>query len=292
MTHDAPRTDVTATTPDSTAWPQPPRGATRRSPGSLLALGLALAGGTLHLPQTGAQELRPAGAPPVGGATVTVGLSLARMPRFDGAAHDRTRALPLLSYRSGRFFADPLLGVGYDLSNLDGWQLGPMLAYRFGRKAHDDAHLQGLGDIAGGLDLGGFARRSLGPIQLQATLRQGVSGQARGTQLKLGASYTLAAGLNDRLVLDASVDWADRTVMQGLFGVTVAQSARSGLPQHDVGAGVRRFGSGVLWTHALTPQWFSTAGLTLHRLGDNTATSPVAQKRHTSMMVLGLGLRF
>ena len=66
MTHDAPRTDVTATTPDSTAWPQPPRGATRRSPGSLLALGLALAGGTLHLPQTGAQELRPAGAPPVG----------------------------------------------------------------------------------------------------------------------------------------------------------------------------------------------------------------------------------
>ncbi len=226
------------------------------------------------------------------GSQFTIGVGAAYVPRYEGADDYKARALPLISYRSGRFFAGALGGIGYDFSTVPDLQFGPVVSYRFGRDESDSDRLRGLGDIDSGADVGAFVRWNIRPFFVHATVRQGVGGDVTGTQLRLGAGYGLAIGPSDRVVLDASVDWADREVMQAYFGVTGAQSARSGLRAYNADSGIRRYGVGALWTHSFTPQWFSTVGVAAYRLGSEAADSPITVDRNAGLVSFGVGYRF
>lgn len=224
--------------------------------------------------------------------TFTLGLGAVSAPAYEGADHNKTRALPLVNYRSGRFFAGMLSGVGYNFSTLPQLEFGPVLSYRLGRDESDSYRLSGLGDIEGGADMGAFVRWNLQPFALHATLKQGVSGDVKGTQLRVGLGYGLALGPSDRLAFDASVDWADSELMQTYYGVSAAQSARSGLSAYNADSGIRRYGVGAVWTHSFTQQWFSTLSAGVYRLGASAADSPITTDRNVGLLSVGLGYRF
>lgn len=221
-----------------------------------------------------------------------VGAGAAHVPRYEGADSQRTRALPLISWRSGRFFAGALGGIGYDVSTVPGLSFGPVLSYRFGRDEDWSPRLRGLGDVDAGADVGAFARWNLRPFFAHANLRRGIGGGPAGTQARLGAGYMLQAAPADRVIFDLSVDWADREVMQAFFGVDATQSRRSGRARHDVGSGVRRYGASVAWTHTYTPRWFSTVGASLMTLGSGAADSPIVDRRTSPAVSLAVGYRF
>ncbi len=157
-------------------------------------------------------------AEPRSGSQFSIGLGATDLPRYEGANEDKLRALPVINYRDGRFFAGLLTGVG-----------------------------------------GGWAT-AFGPV--------------------------------DRLLLDLSAEWADREIMQAYFGLSGAQSARSGLGAYNAGAGIRRYGLSAAWTHAFTPNWFSIVGATFYRLGAEAADSPTVQQRHVTGMSAALSYRF
>lgn len=226
------------------------------------------------------------------GAQFTLGAAAAYMPRYEGSDEYKVRALPLISYRYGRFFAGALGGIGYNFSPLSNVEFGPLLSYRFGRDESDSARLHGLGDIDAGADLGAYVRWNLQPFVVHATLKHGIGGDVTGTQLKLGAGYASALGPSDRLALDTSLEWADTEVMQAYFGVTAAQSANSGLAAYTAGSGIRRYGVGAIWTHTYTPQWFSTVGIGAYRLGNEAANSPITVDRNAGTASAGIGYRF
>ena len=234
----------------------------------------------------------PADDPGGSGSSFTLGAAAAYLPRYEGADTYRLRALPMVSYRNGRFFAGTLGGVGYDFSTVRGVSFGPLLAYRFGRDEDVSPKLRGLGDVDAGIDVGGFVRWNLRPFFVHVSAGHGVGGNVTGTQLRLGAGYATALGPRDRLVLDASLNWADREVMQAYFGITTAQAAASGLAPYRPGAGLRRYGASALWTHAFTPSWFSTVGVGVYRLGSGAAASPIAVDRNAATLTAGLGYRF
>lgn len=102
----------------------------------------------------------------------------------------------------------------------------------------------------------------------------------------------MAMGASDHLVFDASMDWADQEVMQANYGVTAAQAARSGRAAYNASAGVRRYGVGALWPHSFTPQWFSTVGVGVYRLGSDAANRPITVKNTTTLVSAGVGYRF
>ena len=226
------------------------------------------------------------------GARATVGLGAAYVPRYEGADGYKIRALPLINYRNGRFFAGTLGGVGYNFSLLPDLEFAPVLSYRPGRDESDSVHLRGLGDIAAAADLGAFVRWNLRPFFLHANVKQGISGGVKGLQGRFGAGFALALTPSDRLVVDAAADWADTKMMQAWFGLTPTQALRSGLPSYQADAGIRRYGVGVNWTHAFNPQWFSTAGFGAHRLGDQAASSPITVDRSQGVVSVGIGYRF
>lgn len=256
----------------------------------LLALLLMAGAGWGVAPAASAQTATEAAtaAPP----SFTLGMAVARLPEYEGSDRFDTRALPVISYRSGRFFAGTLTGVGYNLSNLPNVEFGPLLTYRFGRDESDSPRLNGLGDIDAGADLGAYVRWNAHPFSLGARLEQGVGGNVTGTSLRLDAAYLLPIDQRNALRLDASVDWADADIMQGFFGVSAAQSLRSGLPAYTASAGIRRYGVTATWAHSITPNWASTVRVGIYRLGSEAAASPLTLKRSAPLISAGLSYRF
>jgi hypothetical protein len=108
-----------------------PQQQTLRALGLLL---LAATGWAVALPAKAQASTEPPAAMPY---SLSLGLAVARLPEYEGSDRFETRALPLISYRSGRFFAGTLSGVGYNLSNTPAVEFGPVLSYRFGRDESD-----------------------------------------------------------------------------------------------------------------------------------------------------------
>lgn len=238
----------------------------------------------------------PASAQPMAGdasaSQLTLGLGAVYAPSYEGSDEHKTRALPLINYRSGRFFAGTLGGIGYNLSSRPEFEFGPLLSYRFGRDESDAVRLRGLGDIDPSADLGVFVRWNLRPAFLHATVKQGLGGQAKGAHVRFGAGYRMVLSPSDLLLLDASAEWADKRVMQAFFGVDPIQATRSGLPAYAAGAGIRRYGLGAMWTRGFTPQWFSSVGLGVYRLGQQAADSPITVDRQAMAVSAGISYRF
>lgn len=223
--------------------------------------------------------------------SLSLGAGAAYLPRYEGAAEYRYRALPLIDYRRGNFFVGGQ-GIGYNLSTVKSWQFGPVVSYRAPRHEDASARLRGLGSISGGADVGAYARWTMQQFSLSATVKRSLGGAATGTQASLGAGYGMRLGRRDRLSLGVSVDWADRHIMQAYFGVDGVQSMRSGLPVYAAGAGLRRYGARVSWTHTFNRRWFSMASYNAYRLGNEIADSPVVQRRDGHVISLMAGYRF
>jgi len=255
-----------------------------------LALSLLVAAGWGLASTASAQT--PAASHAASPYSLTLGLGVARLPEYEGADRFDVRALPFISYRSGRFFAGTLSGVGYNLSNPPEIEFGPVLTYRFGRDESDSPRLRGLGDIDAGADVGAFLRWNAQPFTLGARLERGLGGNVRGTTLRLDAGYALAVNRSNTLRFDAAVDWADTEVMQGFFGISAPQSLRSGLPAYSASSGIRRYGVSAAWAHNITPNWVSTVRVGVYRLGSEAAGSPLTLKRSSGLVSAGLSYRF
>ena len=260
----------------------------RTTPAGTLPAVACLALGLMATSPVAAQTEEAPATKPV----FTLGLGVVHAPVYEGSDETQTRALPMLSYRNGRFFAGALGGVGYNFSNSQHVQFGPVMSYRLGRDESDADRLRGLGDIDGGADVGGFVRWNLKPFSLHASVKQGVSGDVKGTQLRVGMGYGMALSQKDRLMFDASLDWADSELMQTYYGVNAVQSANSGLSAYSASSGVRRYGVGAIWMHSFTQQWFSSVSLGVYRLGSGAADSPITVKRNVGLVSAGLGYRF
>ena len=262
------------------------------SPHAVRSLGFLLLAAAGCLLASPARAQAPAASQATSPYSLTLGLGVARLPEYEGSDQFDARALPFINYRSGRFFAGTLSGVGYNLSNTPSFEFGPVLSYRFGRDESDSPRLRGLGDIDAGADVGAYLRWNAQPFTLGARLERGVGGDAKGTSLRLDAGYALAINRSNVLRFDAAVDWADADVMQGFFGISAPQSLRSGLPAYTASSGIRRYGVSAAWAHNITPNWISTVRVGVYRLGSEAAGSPLTLKRSSGLVSAGLTYRF
>lgn len=222
----------------------------------------------------------------------TVGAGLAYLPEYEGSEDYETKALPLINYRNGRFFAGALGGIGYDISPKKDLSFGPVLSYQFGRDESDHERLKGLGDIDPSATLGAFARWNLQPFSVNSTVKHSLGGDANGAQIKLGAGYTLPLSTKNIVNFEASIDWADQEVMEAYFGVSPEQSSRSGLEQYDAGSGIRRYGVGASWTHVYTPKIFSTLNAGIYQLGSEASDSPITTEKTGGLVGASVGYKF
>ena len=189
-----------------------------------------------------------------------------------------------------------------DMNVLDSpnWEFGPMVSYRFGRSDVEDAVVNLLPPIDGGLEAGFFAGwhyiRTEGipyRLRLGVSVTTAISGGATGGHVTPYASLWMPLSPTVFVGLGGGFTWSSDSFMQQRFGVSAEASAASGMPQYSAGAGVRQY---YLWPAVLirlSKEWYAGAGGFWQRITGGGADSPIiTQRGDRDQISAGIGLGY
>lgn len=228
------------------------------------------------------------------GLSFSAGGLAAVKPKYEGSKDYEVIGVPYVAPSGGGSGFVQFKGVDdlrFRLLDYYGLEAGPVAGYRFGRDQDDAARLIGLGDVDGGLVVGGFVAYRFGPVTPFVTYNYQVTGDETGGVLRAGIETKREFG-RVTATLTAGATWADDDYMASYFGVTAAQSAASGLAAFDAEAGIKDVHLGASADVALTERWtLKLMGRYAHLLGD-AADSPIAETESQWMGGLGLAYRF
>lgn len=231
-------------------------------------------------------------AQPAGVWRFSVGGGLSYAPRYEGAAHDRMRFMPLLeaSYSNGKLFISPLRGIGYNFSDEKDMQYGVRLMPGHNRRQNSDPHLNGMGNIGFTPEAGLFFNQRFAPWYVSS----GITTGSHGSHVELGGGIGLPLSAVDRVRLGVNLIWGDTRYNQTYFGVTSAQSIASGnvLSSYNASAGIKDYALTSNWIHSYNKDWFSSAGLSYKILAGSAKHSPLTQRNAAGSLNFLLGYRF
>lgn len=241
-------------------------------------------------------------AAPAAADSLEAGLGVGLAPEYEGADEYMVLPLPRLKYETDVVtFETSGLGVAADIVTARGFDGGPIIRWNMGRSDVDDAVVDRLDDVDGGLELGGYIGLSR-PI---ATFGEGAPLMATGrfefTQAvggHEGLSGTVSAGLVKpfgETTVGASVfttfssdDYAD-----AFFSVDARDSARSGLARYDAEGGLKSFGLTAFASHQLTEKWSINGFGSYSRLVGDAADSPIVDIRgDANQAFIGFGFSY
>lgn len=246
---------------------------------------------------------------------ITVGIAPVYAPAWQGSRDMALSIFPDLriNYRDSVFFSVPD-GLGWNVINQDGWKIGPLFKFRFGRNENNGGSpflisggsdaLRGMGDVGFAGEPGAFAQYSFAgnKARVRAEVRQGFGGH-EGTvaDTSLGWSDRIGEPLTSGFwIYSASVraTFASSDYTNTYFGVNAQQAAATGLGQFRTGSGLVSSGVNASLTKPFG-KYGQFGALTLFtgydRLGNVVNDSTLMQergKRDQFSVGLAYGLKF
>lgn len=227
---------------------------------------------------------------PEDGWDVTLGGGGASLPKYPGSDEQKTRALPIVDVRYGRFFlggdsgpggSGPGGGLGMNFYEDERWRIGAAIsagAFK-ARNERDDARLRGLGDIDGTTRLATFAGYSSGWFGADVSVSRDVGGNKQGLVAELDLSASWPVSRKFLISAGPSVTWANGEHMQTFYGIDAQQSARSGRPQYRAGSGVASVGFSASARYRIDAHWGLGAFVSTSQLQGDAKDSPIVQDR-------------
>ncbi|MFJ5383181.1 MipA/OmpV family protein [Cupriavidus sp. CER94] len=214
---------------------------------------------------------------------VRVGAAASIRPYYEGTTNYFVLAGPVIDIRyRDQAFLSTGEGLGWNIIHTNNLRAGIALTYDFGRREkHDHDHLGGLGNIGMAAETKLFAEYVVSkefPLVIRANVRRQFGG-ANGVIGDIGA-YMPLPGSNENFFWFAgpTMTFADSAYMSRWYGVTAEQSARSGLPQHHAGAGIKSYGGGISAMWFFNKHWFTTADVGVSALVGDARNSPVTSR--------------
>lgn len=213
---------------------------------------------------------------------VQVGGGVAVVPKYEGAKDYRVVGAPIvaptgLGQSDSRVQFRGLDHLQVRVFDYYGFEFGPLAGYRIDRDEDDGARLRGLGDIDGGLVVGGYAAYKVGIFTAAASYHHQVTGDDTGGLLKFNVEARQRVTAAVKLTASAGVTLADDDYMSSFFGVSAAQSANSGLARFDADAGIKDFNVGLVTDVTIDPRWSLKLFGKYARLVGDAADSPVVE---------------
>jgi outer membrane protein len=230
------------------------------------------------------------------GVTVTIGAEGRMTPSYEGSKNFDFMPLPMFDVRpmgTAPRFHSPRDGFGISLYENGPFAIGPVAYLEFARRSSKISALRGLEDIRLAYELGGFIDYwATSWLRGHLELRKGFQGH-HGTILDLAAdvvvpvqpTLTFSAGPRMRI--------SDSSGNSRYFDISAVESAASGLPFYNAGAGIRTVGAGTQLIKQWTPQWATHAFLEYDRLVGDAADSPLFSIRGTpDQFTIGAGFAY
>lgn len=221
-------------------------------------------------------------------------------PKYEGSKQYRALGFPIaLPAGAGSAGGGLIQFRGVDdvrlrLLNSNGFELGPVLGWRFGRSEDAADRLRGLGDVDGGLVVGGYAGYRFGNIKpFVAYLRQ-VTGDDTGGLVRFGVESTFAVAQGVTVLATLGANYADKNYMGSFFSVTGAQSLASAaaLPVYGASAGIKDAHFGLSTSIPLTNRWSLMLSGRYTRLLGDAVDSPIVESPNQLFGGIGLTYRF
>jgi len=261
-------------------------GALRHSSRRAGCLAACVLAGQLAAPAPAAAE--EAGAP----WSLSLGAGALLAPLHLGDDELGLIGIPNLTLRYGeRFSIEGLEGLSYRLVRGERLSASVSLGYGAGRDEDGDSplrlaggttrDLEGLGDIDGTAVVGGKLTYREGSLSANISLRRAL-GSHEGTVIDFGLGWsTMTMALGPPLIVSGGprLTLADDAWTGAFFGIDAAQSAASGLAEHQAGAGLLSAGVGVSLVLPLSART-SLVGIGGYaRLTGEAADSPLVRER-------------
>ena len=224
-------------------------------------------------------------------------------PLYEGSGKYRAFPFPIISYNSGkpgprRFEFRALDDIRLHVLRTGRFSFGPIAGYSFGRDEDDSSSLRDLGDIDGGLILGGFAAYEFHKAEdvswsADVGISTQVTGDAFDVSNRLDHGYVVDLGLtgdyavSDQLNIETRFGtiYASDNYMRTHFGISTAQAAAAAAVGNPIGAfdadaGFKNVYAEVSMAYELTENIQLRAGAGYSRLLNDAADSPITEDKN------------
>lgn len=200
-------------------------------------------------------------------------------PKYDGSDNYGSKVLPAasLEYKNGLIFLGIMDGIGSYFLQGEDYKVGASIGYGFGRDESDDRkNLHGMGDIESGLEATLKGEYSFGPVELSGEVTTGTEDHGTTAKIELGTMLPVTEQL--MVKISAGSTWADATHMESYFGVSPAQSVRSGYSRYEAESGFKSVGISVGVIYNITEEWNLMLMLNGDQLLGDAADSPLTKE--------------
>jgi MipA family protein len=234
------------------------------------------------------------------GLQLQAGGLVAVAPKYEGSQDYRVVGVPIVAPAGGSMDNGMVQFRGIDdlrlrLINFNGFEAGPLGGWRFTRDQTDSDRLRGLGDVDGGLVLGGYAAYHIGAFTPFVSYHADItSDNDTGGVLRFGSEAKTSFGPGWTVTARAGASYADDDYMDAYFSVSPLQSANSaaGLPAYDASSGIKDVFFGLSGDVPIAQNWSLKWAGTYTRLVGDAADSPVIETENQFTGGLGLTYTF
>jgi outer membrane scaffolding protein for murein synthesis (MipA/OmpV family) len=207
-----------------------------------------------------------------------VGLGAQLVPAYPGADGHSLRPLVDVSRSRGSkpfAFEAPDESFGPSLIKAGGLEIGPALNFEGSRTAKDVG--AALDKIPFTFEAGAFVQYAFSPkFRIRTELRKGLGGH-EGWTGQAGADFVARDGDDWLFSVGPRVTVSDGRYHRAYFGVTAAESARTGLAAFRPGGGVQAVGATAGFLKQLDRRWGLYSYAKYDRLVGDSARSPVVR---------------
>jgi MipA family protein len=237
----------------------------------------------------------PSGEAPKKDLEITLGAGVGVAPDYYGSKKTEFDFVPVIDivYKNRFFFGTQGLGIYAVNDEESGITVGAAIAPGNSRqKRFLEPRLRGLGTIKTSVQGRLFASYApVAPVSLSVSVAKDFGG-TKGYQADIG----LEAGvpLGKKLLVGASVgaSYWDRKLTQGFFGVTAAQSARTGFRTFNAKSGFNAYSLGLSSIYKLTDHFNLNLILGAERRLGDSARSPVIERKWDRSAIFAVSYTF
>ncbi len=194
-----------------------------------------------------------------------------------------------ISWKDTVFYKGKSLGA--NLIKRKGLKAGPILSWTSGRNEDDNDKLEGLGDVDGSVEAGGFISYRHKPFRFRMEARQDLGSGHEGALVELSGGISLPT--QKPLVFAAlGTTWASDDYMENFFGINSKQSGNSGLKTYNAESGIKDVSISLTAGRPITNRWRVGGKAEYKRLLGDAADSPIVDDENQFLLGISLSYHF
>ena len=228
-------------------------------------------------------------------ANYSIGGGIGVRPDYEGSSDYEFVPLPAGSARFSNGMYIQLLGLNLRANVIPSnmWRLGPVYNYRQERSDVDNSKVDDMKNISDANELGIFGGFEWNNWFVFLDILGDMGNAYNGWYATLKGGYNWAINNAWMLSMGAHTTYADDDYMQTYFGVSAADSQRSGLKQYNADSGMKDIGIdlGLNWNFASSWDLRGIASIS-QLIGDADDSSPVVNEGSETQFMGGVMVLF